>query len=135
MDDASAASRRFKEVHEIALKAGYIALGCEASSNLAACEVQMGQLDEARKHICDAWDYLKENGCLGLENPGTVYRNCAEVFDALGETENVRLVLESGHQVLMEIADKINVPEWRQSFLENVPDNRAFMEMWERRKA
>jgi len=32
------------------------------------------------------------------------------------------------------VADKINVPAWRQSFLENVPDNRAIMEMWERRK-
>jgi hypothetical protein len=42
--------------------------------------------------------------------------------------------LERGHQALMELADTINVPEWRQSFLENVPNHRAIKEMWERRK-
>jgi len=35
---------------------------------------------------------------------------------------------------LMEFANTINVPEWRQSFLENVPDHRALIEMWERSK-
>ena len=63
-----------------------------------------------------------------------VYRTCAETFDALGEAENAQAVIESGHQALMEVADKINVPAWRQSFLENVPDHRAIMEMWERMK-
>jgi hypothetical protein len=68
-----------------------------------------------------------------LSNPGTIYRTCAEVFDALGDAENVQAVLERGYQALMEVADTINVPKWRESFLENVPDNRALMEMWERR--
>jgi hypothetical protein len=34
----------------------------------------------------------------------------------------------------MKKADTLTVPGWRQSFLENVPDNRALVEMWERRK-
>ncbi len=47
---------------------------------------------------------------------------------------NFCAILESGHQALMDIAATINVPEWRKSYLENVPDNRAIMEMWERRE-
>jgi hypothetical protein len=93
-----------------------------------------GQLDEARSHVHAAWDYLKEHPWVGFNHPGMVYRTCAETFDALGEIENVRAVLENGRRALMEVADKINVPEWRQSFLENVPEHRAVMEMWERRK-
>ena len=70
-----------------------------------------------------------------MGSPGRVYLSCVETFDALGEAENLQAVLESGHQALMEIADKINVPAWRQLFLEKVPENQAFLEMWERRKA
>jgi class 3 adenylate cyclase/tetratricopeptide (TPR) repeat protein len=134
MGDAPGAARHFAEASASALNHGIPALACSATAGLAACAVQQGQLDEARKFALEAWDYLKEHGWVGVDNPGTVYRSCAETFDALGEAENVQAVLEGGHQALMEAADTINVPEWRQSFFENVPDNRALMEMWERRK-
>jgi len=134
MGDTPSAARRFSEAREIALSHGLPALACEPTGGLAACAVLQGQLDEARKYVHESWDHLKEHGWLGISNPGTIYRLCAETFEALGENENTQAVIESGFQALMEVADKINVPEWRQSFLENVPDHRALMEMWERRK-
>ncbi|MGA2489555.1 MAG: tetratricopeptide repeat protein, partial [Anaerolineales bacterium] len=132
--DAPSASRRFNEAHEIALSQGFDAMACEATTGLAACSELQGQLDEARKYIHEAWDYLKEHGWMGIGNPGTVYRTCVETFEALGENESARAVLESAHKALMDVADKIDVPEWRKSFFQNVPDHRAIMEMWERRK-
>jgi hypothetical protein len=33
---------------------------------------------------------------------------------------------------LKDFAGKISDPEWRKSFLENVPEHRAIIEMWER---
>ncbi len=69
---------------------------------------------------------------MGLSNPGATYLHCAEVFEALGERENCQAVLDLAHRLFMEMADQIDVPEWRQSFLENIPENRALMEMWER---
>jgi tetratricopeptide (TPR) repeat protein len=134
MGDASGSSRRFTEARELAMSQELIALAWESTAGLAACAVMQGQLDEARKYVHQAWDYLKPHGWLGMNNPGTVYRFCAETFDALGEADNAWAVIESGHQALLEVAEKINVPAWRQSFLENVPDQRAIMEMWERRK-
>jgi tetratricopeptide (TPR) repeat protein len=134
MGDAPGASRRFAEGRELALSQGLAAVACETTTGLAACAVTQGQLDEARKYVHEAWGHLKENGLVGMSHPGMVYRTCAEVFDALGEAEKVQAVLESGHQALMEVAETINVPAWRQSLLENVPDHRAIMEMWERRK-
>jgi len=134
MGDAPGASRRFTEARELALSQGLAARVCEMTSRLAACAVLQGRLDEARSHVHEAWDYLKEHGWVGMDNPGMTYRICAETFEALGEAENLQAVLERGHQAFMEVADKINVPAWRQSFLENVPENRAFLEMWERRK-
>jgi len=134
MGDATGASRRFSEARELALRQGLSYFVCEVAAGLAASALMQGQLDEARKYVHESWDYLKEHGLLSMSRPGMVYRTCAEVFDALGEVENVQAVLESAHQAFMEVADTINVPAWRQSFLENVPDNRAIMEMWERGK-
>ena len=132
MGDATGASRRFGEARQLAFSHGFTALTYEAITGLAACAVMQGQLDEAREYVHKVWDYLKEHGWVGMDNPRIVYRNCAETFDALGDVKNFRAVLASGHQALMEVADTINVPEWRKSFLENVPDNRAIIEMWER---
>lgn len=134
MGDAPGAARRFTEARELALNQRLVARVCEFAASLAACVVVQGQLDQARTYVHEAWDYLKEHGWVMMGNPGMVYRNCAETFDALGEEENARAVLESGHQAFMDVVNKINVPAWRQSFLENVPENRALMEMWERRK-
>ena len=134
LGDAAGAARRFNESHELALSQGLVANACEVTTGLAACAVMQGQLDEAHKYVHAAWDYLKEHGRLGMDNIGMAYRTLAETFEALGEADNARAVLESAHQALMEIADKINVLEWRQSFLENVPEHRAIMEMWESRR-
>ena len=135
MGDAPAAARRLSEARELASRQGLDAQACEAAAGLAACAVMQGELAEARTYVREAWEHLREHGWTGGGNPGRVYRHCAETFDALGDEEDLRAVLESSHQALMEVADKIDVPDWRQSFLENVPDHRALMEMWERRKA
>ncbi len=134
MGDASGAARRLTEAHELALNQGMAPRVCEAATGLAACAVMQGELDLARTYIHEAWDFLKEHGWIGTGNTARIYRSCAETFDALGDEENLQAVLEAGYKVFMGAADKINVPDWRQSFLENVPDVRTFMEMWERRK-
>ncbi len=134
MGDASGAARRLSESRQIALSHGMKARVCESNAGLAVCAIMQGQPDQARDHIHEAWDYLKEHGWIGIGNGQRVYRMCAETFEALGEEENLQEVLEIGYREFMGIADKINVPAWRQSYLENVPDIRTFMEMWERRK-
>ena len=134
MGDVPGAARRFSEARELASSQGFAARVCESTADLAACAIMQGQLDEARNCVHGAWNHLKEYGWMGMGYPGNVYRTCAETFDALGSMVSFCAILESGHQTLMEVADTINVPAWRQSFLENVPEHRAIMEMWERSK-
>jgi eukaryotic-like serine/threonine-protein kinase len=132
--DSSGASLLFNEARQAVLDKGLLPLVCESVAGLAASALAQGQYEDARTHVTEAWDYLKVHGGAAMENPSAAYGICAEVFEALGEQENARLALEAGHQALVEKADTINIPEWRQSFLENVPENRALLEMWERRK-
>ncbi len=134
MGDAAGASRRLAEARQMALSHGMSAKVCESTIGLAACAVFQGQLDQARDNIHEAWDYFKEHGWLEIGNGSRAYRMCAEVFDALGQEENLQEVLEIGYREFMDVAEKINVPAWRQSFLENVPDIRTFMDLWERRR-
>ncbi len=60
------------------------------------------------------------------------YLSCAEIFEALGEREEARRSVEAGYQELQERAGKISDPEWRKSYLENVPEHRTITETWER---
>ncbi len=134
MGDAPGAARRFNEARDVALQQGLKPLACESASGLALAAVMQGQIEEARHYVHSAWEFLREHGWARMGNPGKVYLNLAEAFDALGEEENLRTVLEVAHREFMDVSQKINVPAWRQSFLEGVPENRTLLEMWERRK-
>ncbi len=133
MGDATGASARFGEASDLAIKLGSYAFACEAKAGLGSCAVMQGKLDEARKYVQETWTYLQENGGVGMGFPGRVYLHCIEIFDALGEVENYQVAIEAGHKRIIDIAEKISVPDWRRSFLENNPYSRAIMEMWERR--
>lgn len=135
MDDAPGAWRRFAEACDLASRHEYPFLVCEVNTGLAACAVRQGQLDEARKYALEAFNHLKALGWTGISNPCRVYYACAESFDALGDLENYRAAVEIGYQAIMQVADKTDDPAWRQSFLENVPENRRIVEMWERLQA
>jgi len=132
MDDATGAARHFREALEVTSSKGLVALACQATTGLAVCGIRQGQLDDARKYVQEAWNYLKEHGWTGMSNPGCVYRSCAETFEALGEDETTQVVIQAGYQALMKVADTIDVSEWRQSFLENIPDHRWIVDLWER---
>jgi hypothetical protein len=102
---------------------------CEVNNGLAACAVRQGRLDEAHIFANKARDYRKEIPYLiGMGSPGWAYRSCADAFQPLVKQKPPRLS-SSAHQYLMTAASKINMPEWRQSFLENVPEHRWIMEM------
>jgi tetratricopeptide (TPR) repeat protein len=134
MGDAPAAVRSFEEALQCGRQIDAKAYFCNAPAGLAACALVQGKLEEARQYAHEVWDYIKEHGYMHLNGPGEVFHIIADTFDALGETENLEAVLVSAHQALMELAEKIDEPEWRKSFFENVPQNRAIMEMWEGRK-
>ncbi|MGB8644545.1 MAG: adenylate/guanylate cyclase domain-containing protein, partial [Anaerolineae bacterium] len=115
----------------------------EAASGLARCAIALGQWDEARRWATKVADYLvapeQQERAVSTRACVTV----ADVFDALQSTvtgvvedvrhgDRVRQVIEVGYRRLMMQAARISDPEWRQSYLENVPENRAIVERWER---
>ncbi len=130
--DVAGAARRFREAADTFTEIGSPGLVQFARAGLARCALAQGQLDEARQAVTEVWNYLREYGASGIEFPVWAYQTCADGFDALGDAENAQPALDAGYRELMTRADKISNPEWRRSFLENVAEHRAIVEMWER---
>ncbi|HKZ86268.1 MAG TPA: adenylate/guanylate cyclase domain-containing protein [Anaerolineae bacterium] len=130
--DLSGAAQRFAEAKKIYCSTGSSGLATDALAGLARCALGQGQPDEAHQHVTDLWNYLNQHGTAGMEMPVWAYLTCADIFDALGEEEQSRAAIEAGYRELVARAHKISDPEWRRSFLENVPEHRAIVELGER---
>jgi hypothetical protein len=130
--DAAGAARRFGEAREALGRIEMPALMLDCTAGLARSALAQGELNEARAQAEEVWQYLSERGTEGIELPTLCYLTCADVFDALGEAEASRAAVEAGYHELMARAEKISNAEWRKSFLENVPEHRAMLELWER---
>ena len=97
----------------------------------ARCLLALGRREEALPLATEVWEYLREHGTVGMENPSRAYLCAADVFAAI-ETGGVsaQALIEAGYQDTMQRAEKISDLEWRQSFLENVVENRMIIEKW-----
>jgi tetratricopeptide (TPR) repeat protein len=122
MGDSPGAARRFREAYDLAVRRGQtgLPLECESRIYLAASKVMQGELDEAKSLILPAWDYLREHGFPGMGNPSAMYRNCVETFDALGDTEHYLAALKTSCKVILEVANKLTIPEWRHAFRQSL---------------
>lgn len=115
------------------LKLGGHGVAAEALAGMARCAFAQGDLEGAKRHASELWAHLQIQGSKAtMEMPALTYQTCADIFDALGEPELARAALEAGHRDVMGRAEKISDPEWRKSFLENIPEHRALVDLWER---
>ncbi|MCG3206959.1 MAG: hypothetical protein FOGNACKC_00559 [Anaerolineae bacterium] len=109
----------------------------ETQAVTARVALAQGQKKQAQNLALEVWAYLSEQGVEGMDFPSTVYGCVADVFNAVtmpATRPSASEVIEAGYRELMQSADKISNPEWRQSFLENVAGNRAIVKRWEQLK-
>jgi len=129
--DISGAARRFEEARNVFNERSSPAWAMDAVAGLARCALAQGRLDDARGFVTDLWTFLSEHGPKGLEQAVWAHLTCADIFDALGQVGDARSAFEAGYRELHARAERISNAEWRKSFLENVPEHRTIVEMWE----
>ena len=95
------------------------------------CALVLRDLDTARRYSAELWNYLRLHGTQGMEFPLRAYLTCAEAYTALGDSDIARKAIESGYNELIARAEKISKMEWGRSYLYNVPEHRAIIELWE----
>jgi tetratricopeptide (TPR) repeat protein len=120
-------------------RTGYAAIGLEADKFEAqAIEARvtlaLGQYETAEQLAVEVWKYLSEQGSEGFSWSSLAYVCVADVLEAV-QIPNISLLHEvilAGYHDLMQRAEKISDADWRQSFLENVTENRVVVERWEK---
>lgn len=119
-------------------RAGFAEIGVdadkfEAQAVEARVALSQGRHEQARQLVREVWHYLGERGTEGLSSPGWIFLCVADVLEEIDVPDiSLRDVITTGYGKLMESAEKISDDDWRRSFLENVVENRAIVERWER---
>jgi predicted ATPase/class 3 adenylate cyclase len=122
LEHFSSASRAFDEL-------GYPGSQQEARAGTARAHLQLGKPAEAYQIARSLWEYLGTEGAQGLEFPGLAFLTCAQVFRTLGDDKTSAAAVQAGYTYLVERANRLSDPEWRQSFLENIPENRTLAQL------
>lgn len=101
---------------------------CESQIILARVLLARGQTGQALDLATQAMHSMQVLGGLE-EHEALVYLVHAEALHASGEIERAREVIVVARERLLDRAAKIDRPDWRRSFLENVPDHARTLEL------
>ncbi len=103
----------------------------DAVAGAARCQLKRQDLPAAGELAVSLWAYLKQHSGRRMEFPVLGYETCADVFTAAGEARLARRAMGAGYGELLVRAGKISLPEWRRSFLEQVPEHCRVSERWQ----
>jgi class 3 adenylate cyclase/predicted ATPase len=131
MDEIREARQRFETARGIFTQAGTRGNAADALAGLVRCALVLLDFDTARRYTAELWNYLRLHGTQGMEFPLRAYLTCAESNATLNENDRARKAIEAGYQELIARAEKISRVEWGRSFLFNVPEHRALIDLWE----
>jgi predicted ATPase/class 3 adenylate cyclase len=130
--DFDHASASFREATEIFENIGFQGFAQDALAGLARCALAKGRKEEALQYVTELYDYLEHHEAKNMEFPVWAYQTCASIFEDLDKAAKSRDAIKGGYRELISRAGKISDAEWRKSFLENVPENQALLNMWDR---
>jgi tetratricopeptide (TPR) repeat protein len=130
--DYSNAKCCFVESNRMFTAIGNNSFANDTLAGMARCALGEGSLEEANKYASQVWNYLEDHGSRGMEFPISAHLTCAQIFESAGDTHKAQAAVDSGYKELLIRAEKISDPNWRKSFLENVPEHRLIIEYQER---
>ncbi|MEM7539335.1 MAG: tetratricopeptide repeat protein [Chloroflexota bacterium] len=107
---------------------GYQHTQIEITAAMARLHQQIGNHDTVQQEIEAVLSYLETDPeKIYSMNPFRTYLSCYHVLNA-NHDPRAADILNKAYTMLQAWADRIENPEWRRSFLENVPENREIVE-------
>jgi tetratricopeptide (TPR) repeat protein len=104
----------------------------DARAGAARCLLKLNMLERALQAALLLWDYLRQQAAVGMEFPILAHETCAEIFSLTGEPVLAKRAVQAGYGELLLRAGRISLPEWRQSFLERVPEHQRIHTRWKK---
>ena len=103
----------------------------DAGAGVVRCRLVLNDAVAAYRYTAPLWDYLRQRSGAGMEFLLLGYETCADAFSAAGQVDLAQEAIEAGYRALMARASRISLPEWRQSFLEQVPEHHRILARWQ----
>jgi len=101
----------------------------EARAGLIRLALTDGDQQKAAQLTQKIDEFLHEKGCRGFELPILVFLTCAEVYRFTGASEKFQRVIEEGCREIQAQIEQISDLDWKESFLNNIPENQALLAM------
>lgn len=136
LDEWQAAQHALEEALALRREAGGEGLIMDTLAGLALVKLHTEDSEQALTTVDEIVSWLDAHGPAGVEFPVLVYLIAHRVLAALAAARpdleaKARQVLEAGHALLMERADRIDDEALRQQFLEAIPFNRKIQARWQ----
>jgi tetratricopeptide (TPR) repeat protein len=110
---------------------GFHRSGIWAQSQMGQLELQKQNIERAINHSLGAVDYLKKVGTMPALRAEEIYFNHFRILKAAGEDDQADRYCRKAHEILRQKEGSINNPIYKQSFLSDVPLNRAIVNAFE----
>jgi tetratricopeptide (TPR) repeat protein len=130
LGEMASAERCFVEAKTRYHETGALGYEIDTLAGLARCQMALKDLEGAKQSANQVWNHLEGNDPSTLEFPILGFLTCAEVFSTLGEADKSAAVIRAGYLELGAQANRISDAEWRQSFLENVPEHSTIIKLY-----
>ncbi|MCJ7661095.1 MAG: AAA family ATPase [Anaerolineales bacterium] len=121
----------YAETYAILTQVGAPGYAMDALAGSARCALEMGNMEAASQYSSEICEYLEKNGSEAMEFSILAYLTCARVFEKSGDQERRQKTIDDGYQQLMERAEMISDQEWRNVFLEKVPEHLKITEKYD----
>jgi predicted ATPase/class 3 adenylate cyclase len=132
LGDLAKAAEAYREALEIRRRMSQPHLAVELLAGLGHISVIQGDLASAVDLAEEAWGYLKDHPApCGTEEPFLAHLVCYSILRT-NEDPRADEILGAAYHLLQERAIKIDDPELRHSFLQNVPTQREIVEQYRR---
>ena len=102
----------------------------DTRAGLARSALNEGDLETACQQANEIEATLHEIGPLGMEFPIRAFLTCARVWQVAGEKVRMLRMISEGYTELAARAERIRISDWRQSFMENIPEHRELVALW-----
>jgi tetratricopeptide (TPR) repeat protein len=130
LGDLTTAHKTYEKTLSEELAVGDEAGALDARAGLARCLLAQEDVDGALAQIELTITWLTNNGLSGIDQPFDLYLTAYRVLQSAARAETAQKVLAEAHTLLHDRAAQIADDDLRQSFLENVSQNKAIVREW-----
>jgi predicted ATPase len=127
MGDFNKAGNAYEQAQLLSGEMGYPLDNFDARAGIARCLLSEGKVEEAQQQLQNCLDALPGNALYGVQYPVRFYLTLDQLLQQAGQPQQAQAMLQAGQALLQRRLEHIDEPALRDSFLNNVSDNKTLL--------